>query len=86
MTEPCILVTKPKSISNAGKKLLRQAGVTVVETEDPQSVRFLRPGIEMDSLDLLGCAMRAIKRCDDRNTQKAFADMFADLVQQQLKP
>lgn len=77
-----ILVVKPKSLNAADKKLLRESGVVVVESNDPASVRLL--GCEpqpMNSTDLFYAAMKAI--ASDKyagNTADHFAKQVAALT------
>lgn len=77
-----ILVVKPKTLTAADKKLLRDAGVVCVEAKDPASVRMLQPdGAQLASNDLLAAAMKAIASDSwQGNTKDAFADNVAALV------
>jgi hypothetical protein len=58
--DPSILFVKPKSVSQADKKALRQAGVVIVEIDDPQSVKFIKASAEIDGSELLNAAIKAI--------------------------
>lgn len=76
-----ILVTKPKALNAADKDLLRQAGVVVVESDDPASVRLL--GCEpspMNSTDLFYSAMMAILNGGSQFTQAEFAKQVAAMT------
>lgn len=73
-----ILVVKPKSLTVADKKILREAGVVCIEAADPSSVRLL--GVEpqpMNSHDLFYAAMQAIAK--DKYSANT-ADQFARIV------
>lgn len=58
--EPLLLPVKPGSISDSNKEALCQAGVIVVEHENPSELRLLRPSSEVDSSAMLRCAMAAL--------------------------
>lgn len=74
-----ILVVKPKTLTAADKKLLRDAGVVCIESNDPASVRLLTPeGPALGCNDLFRCAMEAI--AGDKyngNTQETFKRVAA---------
>lgn len=77
-----VLVVKPKALSAADKKLLREAGVVCIEASDPASVRMLQPeGPALNGSDLFRAAMLAI--AEDKytnNTTEAFAKNMAAMV------
>lgn len=77
-----ILVVKSKSLTAPDKKVLREAGVVVVEASDPASVRLL--GVEpapMDCNDMLYAAIQAIAGDKySNNTCDAFAKQMAALA------
>lgn len=77
-----ILVIKPKSLTVADKKILREAGVVCIEAADPSSVRLL--GVEpqpMNSHDLFYAAMQAIAKDKyNGNTAEQFAKTVAALT------
>jgi len=60
MTDPLILPVKPGSLSTRDIAALRKTGVTVIQHEDPGSLRLLRPHAQIDGSDLLACAMQAL--------------------------
>ena len=74
MSEPSILVVHPKSIAPKDKRALKDAGIIVIEADDPASVRFLKPNAELDGSELLLCAMRAIA------SQSIYTKVKIDLV------
>lgn len=61
MSEIAILPVVPGSLSKADKAALRKAGVVVLEHADPSSLRLIRPTAELDSSDMLACAMKALQ-------------------------
>jgi hypothetical protein len=61
MDEPSILVLRPGQLKAADRKALREIGVVVLEVDDPEDVRFMRPAAELTSSEMLACALRAIK-------------------------
>lgn len=77
-----ILVVKPKTLTAADKKLLRESGVVCIEAADPASIRMLLPeSPPMSSNDLFFAAMKAIasdKYSD--NTSQVFTKHLAALV------
>lgn len=77
MSEPLILPVKPGSISKADKAKLSKAGVIVVEHDNPSELRLLRGHSELDSNDLLSCAMKALT-ADEYGTMQR--DTFTRLV------
>lgn len=60
MSDPAILFVKPKAISQRDKKMLQQAGVLIVETENPDEVKFVRAHTELSSTELLSAAAKAM--------------------------
>lgn len=67
MSEPAILFVRPGAIKPADKGRLRKAGVIVIETEEPEAVKFTRastaaPVEELSHGELLAALARAIKR------------------------
>lgn len=60
MSDPVILFVKPKAISPRDKKMLSNAGIFVVEIEDPQSVKLTRASAELTGTEMLGIAAKAI--------------------------
>ena len=59
-TDPVVLFVRPKEIRPADKKMLREAGILVVEISDPSKVKMTRAHAEIHSTDLLGAALNAI--------------------------
>lgn len=83
-----ILVVKPKSLSAADKKLLRESGVVCIEASDPTSVRMLQPeGPALDGSDLFRAAMIAIAADKySGNTAEVFAKNMAAIVKANSAP
>lgn len=77
-----VLVIKPKTLSVADKKLLRESGVVCVEANDPSSVRLVQAEHQpISGNDLFYAAMKAIaadKYSD--NTNQVFTKNLAALV------
>ncbi len=61
-TDPTIMFVKPSAISADDKSTLRDAGVIVIEIDDPQSAKLVRAGVELDVGTLLNCAASAIQK------------------------
>lgn len=62
MSEVTLLPIKPGTMTDADKTILREAGVIVVEHENPSELKLLRPGIEIESSTILVCAMKALAK------------------------
>lgn len=60
MSDPSILFVKPKAISRQDKAALQETGVIVVEIDDPTSMKFVRPRLEVDGGAILKAAATAI--------------------------
>ena len=58
--DPSILFVKPKAISLRDKKALKEAGVIVIEIDDPDSARLVKAGVEIEGGALLRAAADAI--------------------------
>lgn len=56
-----VFVCPKGSISDRSVRALREAGVIVVQADDPNQCRFLRPGTEMTSSDMLWAALKALQ-------------------------
>lgn len=57
-----IFVCPKGSISDRSVRALREAGVVVVQADDPSQCKFLRPGTEMSDLDMLFAALKALQK------------------------
>ena len=76
-----ILVVKPKTLTAADKKLLRESGVVCIESADPQSVRMLTPeGPELSCNDLFRAAMLAIADSTSDGPRNLFARNMAAML------
>lgn len=77
-----ILVVKPKTLTAADKKALRESGVVCVESSDPASVRMLQTeGPALSCNDLFWAAMNAVASDQyTSNTRKAFVKNVAALA------
>lgn len=64
MSEPLLLPVKPDTLNAKDKAALRNAGVIVIEHDNPSELRLLRPSAELDSSDLLRCAMQGLMNKD----------------------
>src|SRR5262245_12591862 len=82
-TDPAILFIRPNAISRADKKKLEQAGVLIVEIENPADAKFVRAHAEIESTEMLGLAAKAIngaKYADEGRVAFAIA-LCASLMQ-----
>lgn len=58
--EPVILPVRPQTISEKDRAALRRVGVVVIEHENPEELRMLRPSSDVDASDMLRCALEAL--------------------------
>jgi hypothetical protein len=78
-----ILVVKPKSLTAADKKLLREAGVVVVEAADPSQVRLIQPeGTALAGDELFYAAIKGIHLGGDSGTRRIFTETLVRLMDQ----
>lgn len=85
MNDPAILFIKPKSISVRDKKTLQNVGIIVVETENPQDVKFTRARMELDSGALLACAAQTISSAYSDEVRKLFGAIIAKKILDRAK-
>lgn len=78
--ETNILVTRPGTLDQKDKELLRESGVIVVEADNPDDVRFLRPEADLAHGDMLYAAMQAIACGTLDNQKEKFANAMAAIV------
>lgn len=80
MSEITLLPVKPGTLTEEDKSSLRNAGVVVIEHEDPASLRLLKPACELTSNELLLAAMRGVMR--DDGAKQVFANNVAKFLEQ----
>lgn len=83
-TDPALMLVKPGAVSAEDKTALRDAGVIVVEVEDPSAVRFMRAGYELPTTALLGAAVEAIIKSGGSTVQR-FGEGVGAAILAQLK-
>lgn len=81
--EPTIMFVKPGAVSADDRATLLEAGIIVVQIDDPQAVKLVRAGVEVEAGALLNAAARAIK--ESEHSQKAFAIAVANAIELQFK-
>jgi hypothetical protein len=80
-----ILVVKPKSLTAGDKKLLRDAGVVVVEAADPSQVKLIQPeGAALAGDELFYAALKGIHLGNDQSTRRYFTETMVRLIEQHL--
>ena len=57
-----VLLVPPGAVKPADRKALREAGVVVVETEDPSKCQFIRAGEVISGSDMLWAAFDSLRR------------------------
>lgn len=90
MSDPIILPVRPGSLSAKDKAALRRAGVIVIEHEQPDELRLLRPRSEVDAGQMLNCALQALVkkggyRSDGSDQREAFTQLLAAVVKAATK-
>ncbi len=80
MTDPAILFVKPNAVSARDKKSLQAAGVLIVEIEDPNDVKFVRPQAEIPSGEMLRMACDVIARQSNPTVRENFAKMICSAI------
>ena len=85
MTDPAILFIKPGAVSPDDKTLLIAAGILVVEIENPQDAKFVRPYVELDGNELLKAAMEGLRGYDAATRDFGKALMKALLAKQSIQ-
>ena len=67
-----LLITRPGVIRPQQKARLRKNGIEVIETDNIENVRFIKPEPEISGSDLAICAMRALNQCSYDQDKGAF--------------
>jgi hypothetical protein len=79
---PAIMFVKPGAISPDDKAVLREAGVIVVETNDPDAVRLVQAGHDLPSSALLAAAGKAVQASEI--AQAVFGITIAEALELQF--
>lgn len=83
MKELSFMPVRPGTISESDKISLREAGVIVIEHEDPASIRIIRPGADIEAGEMLCAAMKALKSQKGTTADKQreiFSLAVADII------
>ncbi len=72
MNEVTLLPVKPGTLNDDDKAALRDAGVIVIEHDNPAELRLITPCSELNGNDMLRCAMKALLH-DDKNYSRGAA-------------
>ena len=85
--DPAILFVKPGAIKEGDIAVLKHIGVTVVEIDDPSSVKFTRPSLELSGNDVLVEALRIIndKNISGSGAREALANAVGAAITAQVK-
>jgi len=84
--EVSILAVKPNSISSEDKKILGDNGIIVIETENPNDIKFMRPSHDISYGDLLQCALETISHDCQAPGKSYFANKIIKAVLQNKSP
>lgn len=81
MSDPAILFVKPKAISQSDKKMLQQAGILIVEIDNPADAKFIRANSELSSTEMLAAAAKAMTESQyGGEVRKAFATAVCETL------
>lgn len=80
MGEISIVAVRPKAISAKDKKTLATAGIVVIEMDEPETLRFLKPNAELDGNDLLLAALGAMKKHPSIIINEAFVRLMHEAL------
>lgn len=86
MSDPTILFVKPKAISQRDKKMLSNAGVLIVEIDDPASAKFVRAAAEVSSTEMLAADCAVIYDQSSTATRENFAKAICQVVLSKRTP
>ena len=75
--DPSILFVRPGAVNAAGKKALSDAGVVLIEIDDPASVKFVRASAEIATSDILAAALKGVK--GSNYSEAAFAKALIEI-------
>ena len=81
-SEPTIMFVKPAAISAEDKITLRDAGVIVIEIDDPQDAKLVRAGTELETGALLNAAAEAVSVSE--YSQRAFGKAVSEAIKLQF--
>jgi hypothetical protein len=86
VNDPAILFVKPKAISQSDKKMLQQAGILVVEIDNPADAKFIRANSELSSTEMLAAAAKAMTESQyGGEVRKAFATAVCEALLSRAK-
>ena len=80
--DPLLLFVKPNAISVANKKALKRAGVLVIETDQPNEIKFVRAGMQVTGFELLAKAIKAMRHSSIATN--AFGDSLIKILEESL--
>lgn len=82
-SEPTIMFVRPGAVSADDKTTLHGAGIIVIEIDDPQAVKLVRAGVELEAGAMLNAAARAVRASE--YSQRAFGVAVAEAIELQFK-
>lgn len=85
-SEKTVLVTKPGTVSAEERKRLSEWGIVLIETDNVQDVRFLIPGMEIDSAGMLGAALRVLATNEEMKYAKKMQQEFISILLKLFEP
>jgi len=80
--EPTIMFVRPGAITGDDKATLKGIGVVVIEIDNPQDVKLVRAGVELEAGALLNAAAKAIHKSS--YSEVAFGNLVAEAIELQF--
>jgi RNA polymerase-interacting CarD/CdnL/TRCF family regulator len=74
-----IIAVKPNSLSAKDKEKLTKIGYTVIEVEDPDSLRFIEPEAPIEVHDYYMAALNALNTGTSSDCARFVADLYIRL-------
>lgn len=81
-----ILVLHPSVVTAKLRRDLSRAGIILVESEDPQSVRFLPPESALSGSQLLLAALRGLQSTASSAPRDTFAKEVLTMFERDMEP
>ena len=89
MAETAILFAKPGAVRPSDKGALRKIGIVVVEVENLEDVKLVRPdtvGSELPASEMLRAFAIGLRDGNNSETKRAFADAMAVAILERKHP
>lgn len=84
MTDPTICIVKSGAISSDDKNALREAGMIVIECDNPSDIRFTKAAVDVEADLILSAAMEAVADTPGAHTVLNLRDRFARILAERI--